>query len=58
MSTPAARVAELEAELPDDYSESKDWQQGNAVSRIQWLKAMLANYRAEHGGIRLAKVAR
>ena len=42
-----ARVAELEAELPDDYSESKDWKQGNAVSRIQWLKAMMESYRFE-----------
>lgn len=42
-----ARVAELEAELPDDYSESKDWKCGNAVSRIQWLKAMMESYRFE-----------
>ena len=42
-----ARVAELEAELPDDYSESKDWRHGNAVSRIQWLKAMLEATRGE-----------
>ena len=35
------------AELPDNYSESKDWKQGNIVSRIQWLKAMLESSRAE-----------
>lgn len=42
-----AERLKLEAELPDDYSESKDWKQGNAVSRIQWLKAMMESYRFE-----------
>lgn len=42
-----ARIAKLEAELPDDYSWSKDWRHGNAVSRIQWLKTMIETYRSE-----------
>lgn len=37
----------VQEELPDDYSDSKDWKQGNSVSRIQWLKIMLESYRAE-----------
>lgn len=33
--------------LPDNYSQSKDWQAGNSIERILWLKAMFENKKAE-----------
>ena len=34
----ALRIQEL---LPDNYSESKDWRDGDITERIEWLKGML-----------------
>lgn len=34
------KLNEIKAALPDDFSPSKDWQQGSSISRIEWLKLM------------------
>lgn len=34
-------------DLPDDFSESKDWRESNYSGRVDWLKAMHASQRAE-----------
>ena len=38
----ALRIQEL---LPDNYSESKDWRDGDPAERIEWLKSMLTAMR-------------
>jgi len=41
-------------ELPDDFSESKDWREGDYADRVLWLMAMVKNYRAELAALREA----
>lgn len=43
----AAQPAAQAVDLPDDFSESKDWRESNYNGRVDWLKAMHASQRAE-----------
>lgn len=43
----AAPPAAQAVDLPDDFSESKDWRESNYNGRVDWLKAMHASQRAE-----------
>ena len=43
----AAQLESIKTLLPDNYSQSKDWQASNIISRIDWLKVMFENNKAE-----------
>lgn len=34
-------------ELPDDFSESKDWKHGSYSERVEWLLIMVKSYRRQ-----------
>lgn len=40
-------MEKISALLSDDLYDSKDWKQADLVGRIEWLIAMLENYRDE-----------
>lgn len=35
-----AQLSAIQAALPDNFSPSKDWLNGNVIERIEWLKGM------------------
>ena len=41
------KFEKVSALLPDNYSESKDWQSGDITERIEWLKIMNENYKKQ-----------
>ena len=41
------QAAAQAVDLPDDFSESKDWLESNYNGRVDWLKAMHVSQRAE-----------
>ena len=43
----AAPPAAQAVDLPDDFSESKDWRESDYNGRVDWLKEMHASQRAE-----------
>lgn len=40
-------MEKISALLRDDLYESKDWKQADLAGRVEWLIAMLENYRDE-----------
>lgn len=41
------QLEQINFELPDNYSESKDWMSSNTLNRILWLKSMFESKKAE-----------
>lgn len=42
-----AKLAKVDALLPDDLYDSKDWRHADSLGRIEWLIQMLANKNEE-----------